>query len=116
MVETPSSALYLLGNIQTGKSKKQFQPSYAPRAGSEVWTEHSSYLWKGFRGEPQKNVLVPRFFLTFFLLDVPSISRSCARSTLRSRPGARTRVEIVAYFSPFGCSLVSRGRSMEFLP
>jgi hypothetical protein len=26
MVETPSSALYLLGNIQTGKSKKKLRP------------------------------------------------------------------------------------------
>jgi hypothetical protein len=30
-------------------------------------------------GRYQENVLVPRFFLTFSFLDVPYISRSCAR-------------------------------------
>jgi len=63
MLETPSSGLYLLGNIQTGKSKKQFQPSYAPRAGSAVWTEHSSYLWKEHQeGKKSEKILVPVHF------------------------------------------------------
>jgi hypothetical protein len=34
---------------------------------------------EGLRGDHQKNVLVPRFFLTFSFLDVPYISRSYTR-------------------------------------
>ena len=34
---------------------------------------------QGLRGEPQKDVLVPRFFLTFSFLDVPYISKGSGR-------------------------------------
>lgn len=64
---------------------------------------------QGLRGEPQKNVLVPRFFLTFSFLDVPYISRGYARHFSLILHGPRVTAEFSSYFFLFGCSL-ARGR------
>jgi hypothetical protein len=64
---------------------------------------------QGLRGEPQKNVLVPRFFLTFSSLDVPYISRGSGRHFLLVHDWPRVTVEFFSYFSRFRCSL-ARGR------
>jgi hypothetical protein len=55
---------------------------------------------QGLRGEPQKNVLVPRFFLTFSFLDVPYISRGCARHFSLVRDWPRVTVK---FFFTFPC-------------
>jgi hypothetical protein len=56
----------------------------------------------------QKNVLVPRFFLPFSLLDVPYISRGCGQNT-HPGLGRAKKFKILSYFSPSRCSLISRG-------
>jgi hypothetical protein len=60
-------------------------------------------------GQPQKNVLVPRFFLLFPFLDVPYISRGSGRHFSLVRDWPRMTVELFSYFSLFRCSL-ARGR------
>ncbi len=62
-------------------------------------------LW----GETEKNVPVPRFFLTFSFLDVPYISRGSGRHFSLVRDWPRVTVEFFSYFSLFRCSL-ARGR------
>ena len=64
---------------------------------------------EGLRCEHQKNVLVPRFFLTFSFLDVPYISRGSGRHFSLVRDWPRVTVEFFSYFSLFRCSL-ARGR------
>jgi hypothetical protein len=61
---------------------------------------------QGLRGECQKNVLVPRFFLLFPFLDVPYISRGCKRNFSFVLDGPCLTVEFFSYFSLFRCSLV----------
>src|SRR5208283_4641046 len=60
-------------------------------------------------GQPQKNVLVPRFFLLFPSLDVPYISRGSGRHFSLVHDWPRGTVEFFSYFSQFRCSL-ARGR------
>jgi hypothetical protein len=55
---------------------------------------------QGLRGKPKENVLVPRFFLTFPLLDVPYISRGCGRHFPLVFDGPRVTVE---FFLTFLC-------------
>lgn len=64
---------------------------------------------QGLRGERQKNVLVPRFFLTFSFLDVPYLSRGSGQHFWLVRDWPRVTVEFFSYFSLFRCSL-ARGR------
>jgi hypothetical protein len=64
---------------------------------------------QGLRGQAQKNVLVPRFFLTFSSLDVPYISRGPGRHFSLVHDWPCVTVEFFSYFSRFRCSL-ARGR------